>query len=156
MELKLTNDAQAGAERVQRALAAVPFLRTLSPRRRAQLARRATTRRYAPGAVIVREGDTSMAVYVVLSGAVRIDREGRMGTGATASMGAAGTESVAAGLGMVFGELGVLHDRPRGETVVALEPTECALLAKWEFTALLYAEPRVAMDLMLQATQDVG
>jgi CRP/FNR family transcriptional regulator, cyclic AMP receptor protein len=156
MELKLMDDAQTGAQRIERALAAVPFLRTLSPRRRAQLAKRATTRSYAPGAVIVREGDTSMAVYVVLSGAVRIDREEYIGTGTTQSAGTAGTEAAVAGRAMVFGELGVLHDRPRQETVVALEPTECALLAKWEFTALLYAQPRVAMDLMLQATQDAG
>ena len=31
-----------------------------------------------------------------------------------------------------FGELGVIDDAPRSATIVALEPTECALLGAWD------------------------
>ena len=147
MELRDTKEPHAKLLVIEQTLAAVPFLRALSPRRRAHLARLATTRRYPAGAVIVRQGDTSMAAYVVLSGAVRIGPERQSVSGA---------DDALAGPGAFFGEMGVIHDRPRAETVVAVEPTECALIAKWDFTALLYAQPQVALDLMLRATLDEG
>jgi len=147
MELRAT---QVNAQAIDQTLATVPFLRRLSPRQRVRLAKQATTRRYPAGAMIVREGDTSMTVYVVLSGAVQIRGERPRGADGV------GAEGVRTGRGASFGAMGVIHDRPRGETVVALEPTECVLLAKWDFTALLLAEPRVALDLMLQATGAAG
>src|SRR5687768_8851934 len=145
MELRDAREPQTRVLTVEQTLAAVPFLRALSPRQRVYLARRATTRRYPAGAVILRQGDTSMAAYVVLSGAVRIGPERMTVSGADESL---------AGPGAFFGEMGVIHDRPRAATVVAVEPTECALIAKWDFTALLYAQPQVALDLMLRATLD--
>ena len=54
----------------------------LSERQRARLARFATTRSYKQGSTIVRQGDTSMSLYVVLSGAVRVNRESEGGGGA--------------------------------------------------------------------------
>ncbi|HEU5317072.1 MAG TPA: cyclic nucleotide-binding domain-containing protein [Chloroflexota bacterium] len=134
MELRENN---LKAQVIDLALAEVPFLRSLGWRQRARLARQATTRRYPAGAVIVREGDTGMTVYVVLSGAV--DMAGRR-----------------AERGACFGAADVIHDRPRGETVVAVEPTECVLLAKWDFTALLVSEPWVALSLLAYATRDTA
>ncbi len=134
-------------ELVERTLAAVPLLSRLSARQRVRLARLATTRSYRPGSVIVRQGDTSMALYVVLSGGVRIERQSDAGGGAVqvAQVGPAG----------YFGEMGLIDDQPRAATVVALEPTECALLAKWDFQNELRDDPEIALALLPVLTQRI-
>jgi CRP/FNR family cyclic AMP-dependent transcriptional regulator len=75
---------------------------------------------YPPGATIIREGDTSMTLYVVLSGRVGVDTEG--GARRLREIGPTG----------FFGELGLIDDSPRSASVIAIEPTECALLSAWD------------------------
>ena len=118
---------------------AVPLLARLSERQRARLAKRATTRSYGRDAVIVRQGDTAMAFYVVLSGRVRVERDGGAeGPVAVRELGPAG----------FFGEMGLLDDLPRSATIVAVEPTACALLAKWDFQTELRDDPDIALALL--------
>ena len=127
-----------GDEEVAAVLASVPMFRYLGARQRMRLAQRFCRRAYRDGDVIVRQGDTSLSFYVVLSGAVRIIRHSD-GTG---------VDIVEEGTGSFFGEMGVIDDLPRAATVVALEPTECALLAKWDFQRELSAEPGIALALI--------
>jgi CRP-like cAMP-binding protein len=116
---------------VERVFGRAALFGSLSPGDRRRLASLATTRAYAPGATIVREGDTSMAVYVVVSGRVVV----RVGSGqAIREIGPDG----------FFGELGVMDDSPRSATIVALEPTECALLGAWD----VRNNPRIALGLL--------
>jgi CRP/FNR family cyclic AMP-dependent transcriptional regulator len=126
--------------RVAAAFAAVPLLSRLTDKQRSSLAAKATTRRYSDGRIVVRQGDTSMALYVVLSGSVRIDREDEAGRGVQISphVGANG----------FFGEMGLIEDEPRSATVTTLEETECALLAKWDFQNELRSDPDIALALM--------
>ncbi len=124
---------------IERMFAQVPLLSRLNARQRGQLARRATTRSYRPESVIVRQGDTSMAFYVVLSGRVRIDREAEGGSP---------YQVWEAGPAGFFGEMGLIDDEPRAATVVALEPTECALLARWDFQKELRDDPDIALALL--------
>ena len=119
--------------------ATVPLLRRLSSRQRSRLAHLATRRSYRPGSIIVRQGDTSMALYIVLSGTVRIELE--PDTGAALPI----TEVGPAGY---FGEMGLIDDAPRSATVVAIEPTECALLSKWDFRDELRHDPDIALALL--------
>lgn len=102
----------------------------LTPAERRRLAALATTRTFPAGTTIVREGDTSMAVYVVLSGRV--------------SVAIGGQQVRELGTNDVFGELGVLDDAPRSASIVALEPTECALLGTWD----VRKNPRIALGLL--------
>src|SRR6266511_3355624 len=95
---------------IELTFAAVPLLSRLNDRQRRQLARRATTRSYRPEAVIVRQGDTSMAFYVVLSGWIRIERESETGTP---------FQVWEAGPAGFFGETGLIDDEPRAPTVVS-------------------------------------
>ena len=127
-------------ERVARAFAAVPLFSRLSDRQRQALAEKSTTRAYRAGRTVVRQGDTSMALYVVLSGAVRIDREDESG----------GRTPLAPNVGVngFFGEMGLIDDEPRSATVTALEDTECALLAKWDFQSNVRVDPEIAIALM--------
>jgi CRP/FNR family transcriptional regulator, cyclic AMP receptor protein len=121
------------------ALAAVPLLSRLTNAQRARLAKLATTRKYAADSVIVRQGDTSMSFYVILSGRVRVEQE----LGDTRRL-----PLSEFGPGGYFGEMGLIDDMPRSATVVAVEPTECALLAKWDFGNELREDPDIAVALL--------
>ena len=135
---------------IEKTFAAVPLLERLSQRQRTRLARRSTTRSYRRDAVIVREGDTAMAFYVVLSGRVRIEREG--GPEAARNSPIEIRELGPAGF---FGEMGLIDDLPRSATVVAVEPVECALLAKWDFQIELREDPEIALALLPVLTQRI-
>ncbi len=80
-----------------------------------------------------------MALYIVLSGTVRVELEPEMGAPMRI------TEIGPAGY---FGEMGLIDDAPRSATVVALEPTECALLSKWDFRNELRHDPDIALALL--------
>ncbi|HUQ22363.1 MAG TPA: cyclic nucleotide-binding domain-containing protein [Gaiellaceae bacterium] len=125
---------------IEQTLGRVMLFAHLTPRQRARLARFATTRDYKEGSTIVRQGDTSMSLYVVLSGSVRVNRESEGGGGAVE------VEQLARG--GAFGEMGLIEDLPRAATVVAVEPTTCALLAKWDFQNELRDDPEIALSLL--------
>jgi CRP/FNR family transcriptional regulator, cyclic AMP receptor protein len=125
--------------RIHEAFARVPLLSRLSDSQRSRLAGLATTHDYKAGAVIVRQGDTSMSFYVVLSGRVSIHQDSSDGTPLALREMAAGG---------FFGEMGLIDDMPRSATVVALEPTQCALLAKWDFRNELRDDPDIALALL--------
>ena len=69
----------APASSIEAGFAQVPIFAHVSARHLAHLAHLATTRAYREDAVIVRQGDTSMSFYVVLSGAVRLAHESEEG-----------------------------------------------------------------------------
>ena len=127
------------SEDLDAVLGSIPMFRHLGNRQRSRLASLFCRRRYGAGDVIVRQGDTSLSFYVVLSGRVRIVRH---------SAGDAGVEILEEGPGSFFGEMGVIDDLPRAATVVAVAPTECALLAKWDFARELRADPDIALALI--------
>jgi CRP-like cAMP-binding protein len=132
------NEGETGAiaEAIEETLGHVPLLSRLGRRQRARLAGLAVTRDFRTGTTIVREGDTSMSLYVVLSGLVRVEREN--GAVQIAELGPGGC----------FGEMGLIEDMPRSAGVVALEPTQCALLAKWDFQNELRTDPDIALALL--------
>jgi CRP-like cAMP-binding protein len=125
---------------IQDAFANVALLSRLSGRQRERLAAYATTRSYREGALIVRQGDTSMSFYVVLEGRVRVEHEaeGRAGRSTLEELGPGGA----------FGEMGLIDDLPRAASVIAVEPTECALLARWDFQNELRDDPEIALALL--------
>jgi CRP/FNR family cyclic AMP-dependent transcriptional regulator len=130
----------AGATTVDgAALGQVPIFARLSDGQLARLALRTTVRTFPPGTVIVREGDTSMSLYVILSGDVRVDRSRPEG----------GVVAVAAlGPRDAFGEMGLIDDAPRSATVSAETETTCALLAKWDFQNEIREDPEIAVALL--------
>jgi CRP-like cAMP-binding protein len=128
---------------IEDTLAVVPLLSRLGRRQLGRLAELAVTRPYREGATIVREGDTSISLYVVLSGRVRVERES--GRVQVAELGRGGS----------FGEMGLMDDMPRSATVVAVEPTECALLAKWDFQNELRDDPDIALALLPVLTERI-
>ncbi|HZS94436.1 MAG TPA: cyclic nucleotide-binding domain-containing protein [Chloroflexota bacterium] len=123
----------------QQILATIPLLRHLNPRQIARLADLMVRHQYREGTTIVRQGDTSMSFYVVTEGRVRILRTPEDGREITLAE---------FGPGGFFGEMGLIDDVERAATVIALEPTECALLAKWDFQNALRDDPEIALALL--------
>ena len=119
---------------LEQQLASVPLLAGLDKRVRRRLAEIGKRRTYGPDEAIVKEGSTGTALYIVLSGRARVERQGEV-------------------LGEVkggdfFGELALIEEHPRSATIVAIEETDCLLFPAWEFTALLDEHPEIAVPIM--------
>ena len=84
--------------------------------------------------VIVRQGEIGTGFFVVVSGAVRVVRDG---------------ETLAElGPGAFFGELSVIDRQPRLAQVISSRPTTCLALASWDFEAVIGDQPSVAMAIL--------
>jgi CRP-like cAMP-binding protein len=115
-------------------LAACPLFRGIDAEGVANLAAVATTVDFPAGHVIARQGEIGTGFFVVVSGLVRVVRDG---------------EVVARlGPGEFFGELSVLDRMPRNATVSAEEPTTCLALASWDFEKLLLDQPAITLAIL--------
>ncbi|WP_018411281.1 Crp/Fnr family transcriptional regulator [Methyloversatilis thermotolerans] len=96
-------------------------------------------RRVPRGSIVVRAGDKTDFVYLVLSGSLKVlvsDEEGRE---VILSM---------LGPGELFGEMGVLDDNPRSATVVTVVPSDLIVIAKSDFKRVLQENFEVSMFIM--------
>jgi type IV pilus assembly protein PilB len=118
-------------------LSEVPLFAGLSAADCAAIEKRMKMREFPPQTVIVREGGPGDAAYLVIAGLVAARRKDPE----------SGVEFVLAelGPGQMFGEMALLTDKPRTATVVALEPTACAVLERADFEAVLGEHPLIAM-----------
>jgi len=119
---------------LEQQLATVPLLAGLDRQTRHRLAENGKHRTYAPDEVIVREGSSGTALYIVLRGRARVERNGE-------TIGELRPSDF-------FGELSLIEEHPRTATVVAADETECLLFSAWEFTALLEEHPQIAVPIM--------
>lgn len=119
---------------LEQQLASVPLTAGLDARVRRRLAETGKRRTYAAEEAIVSEGTTGTAIYIVLSGRARVEREGEV-IGQVSG-------------GDFFGELALIEEHPRSASVIAAEETDCLLFPAWEFTALLDEHPEIAMPIM--------
>jgi CRP-like cAMP-binding protein len=121
---------------LEQTMASVPLFSGLDKRTVKRLAQQGTLRTFEPGEVIVKEGSTAAALYIIVSGKVvveRSDTEGPIGELRP---------------GDFFGELALIEDHARTATVRALTETQCMLYVVWEFRALLNEHPQMAVPIM--------
>lgn len=121
-------------------LSSIPLFSSLSPEQIGRLAEQATDHTYPPGHVVVRQDDPGEVAYVVVSGRVRVleavpDSPVEMFLGELAA-------------GEIFGELGVLRERPRSASVVTLERTRCLALPANAFLQMLEESKDLSMALL--------
>jgi len=84
--------------------------------------------------VIVRQGEIGTGFFIVVSGAVRVVRDG---------------DTLAElGPGAFFGELSVIDRMPRLAQVISSRATTCLALASWDFEAVIREEPSVALAIL--------
>jgi CRP/FNR family transcriptional regulator, cyclic AMP receptor protein len=122
------------ARPVLASLAAIPFFGGLDPAALERLAATMRSRRFRRGEVIFHIGDPGDALFVIVSGEVKISLPSETGD-----------EAILATLrpGDVFGELALLDGAPRSASASALMPTETVILPRDRFRELIATETGV-------------
>jgi CRP-like cAMP-binding protein len=110
-------------------LRGVSLFGTLSDRELAAVEQLADTVDVAAGHVLMRQGASGGEMFVIVSGGVVVDRDGR--------------ELASLGPGSVVGEMALLSEGPRTATVTATEPSTLFVLAHREFHSLMDTSPEV-------------
>jgi len=107
-------------------------------------ARRAVTRTFPKNTVVVREGEGTDSLYIIVAGRVKIyvSDEGKE---------VALSES---GPGEYFGEM-VLDEGPRTASVMTLEPTQFLVVPKEDFREFVKKNPEFALHLILKLIKRV-
>jgi CRP-like cAMP-binding protein len=126
--------AKTAAEN-QAFLRMVPLLRTLEPAKVVQLAEACKMVDFESGHAIVKQGGRGQVFYIVRSGECTVYRHEESEEGAAVS----GDEVEVMRLreGMFFGEQALLHNQPRGATVITSKPTTVLALSKEDFDHIL-------------------
>ena len=116
----------------------IPLLAGLDDAELGRLAAVAETVELAPGAVIIREGDTGDSLFVVLAGELAV----------TKRSGKVDVPLAVVGPGEVQGELAVLEGRPRTATVRAVGPATLLCLRRDALLDVLSRQPELALSLL--------
>jgi small-conductance mechanosensitive channel/CRP-like cAMP-binding protein len=91
----------------------------------------AELQRFTGGEALVRQGERSASLFVIRSGAVRVERT---------EAGGAATRIASMGAGDFFGEMSLLTGEPRTASIVAEEETEVVVVDKEAFARVLTAD----------------
>jgi len=121
-------------DRRRELLAGCPLFSGIDADGLALLADLATPVDFPAGHVIARQGEIGTGFFVIVSGLVRVVRDG--------------TVVARLGAGEFFGELSVLDRMPRNATVAAEEATSCLALASWDFDRVLLEEPALTLTIL--------
>lgn len=130
----------ASADQKKSFLSKVPLFQGLKDRQIMRLADRMVERNYAAGDLIVKQGQGGEGFYVLISGKAEATRERSDG------------EKVLVnnfGPTDYFGELALLdEDGVRTASIVAVEPTTCLVLTRWDFLATLRQDADMAVEIL--------
>jgi CRP/FNR family cyclic AMP-dependent transcriptional regulator len=118
----------------------VEIFSRLNNRQLGRLARLATRRHFPPGERILRAGDSGVALYVIVSGRVQVTHRSAE-TGTEWLLGEMGP-------GEAFGEIALIDGGPRSADVTAVEPTECILITRWDFSGEIRDDADIARALL--------
>jgi CRP-like cAMP-binding protein len=120
-------------------LGKAPIFSGLTERQLRSLAKTTKVVAYPANARIVKQGEPGIGLYILLSGQAEV----RQGNRALARLGA----------GQFFGEMTLLDEQPRSADVVALQPSECAVLSRWEFWGFAKGEPDVLQGVLRETAR---
>ena len=93
---------------------------------------------FSAGEVIIEEGTKGTSAFIILTGTVEVTKR-------------AGKEQIrmaTLGEGQVFGEMGLIEDRPRSATVRALSDIKVRVIDRERFNELLRTKPSVLIPIM--------
>lgn len=118
-------------------LSHVSLFEQVKPEYLPSIARRAEERVFARGEVIFDEGDVGDTLYIIKAGSVGVFLvDSKVGLR---------FELARLRSGQVFGEMAMLTEQPRNATCQAMEPTECILISRQTFMAIVERIPQVAL-----------
>jgi glutaminase len=127
------------------------LLRLLPREYRTLLLSRMTTRRYAPGEVVIRRGEPGDELFLVRSGRFTtsidaLSQEGRIQPNRLATFVP----------GMVFGEISFISGNFRTADVVAVDGGSCWVMDRRDFDVLKEQNPDVVIELLQALSFDLG
>lgn len=128
------------------ALEHVSVFGELNDEDRRAIAGRLRPRHYAANEIVFHRGDPAGHLYLLVAGTVKVslpDEQGRE-----------------AGLGLlrggeIFGQLALFDDSPRSATIVAITDTECFLLSREDFLAVLEKSPSAMRQMLRMLARDI-
>ncbi|HEV2449212.1 MAG TPA: cyclic nucleotide-binding domain-containing protein [Thermoplasmata archaeon] len=118
-------------------LGKVPIFASLGEKVLRQLAAGAKDRRFGAGEKILTQGEKGIGLFLILEGKVEVRSKEKL----LASLGPS----------QYFGEMALLDEEPRTADVVAIAPTRCLVISRWEFWGFLSDKPD-AIRILLQET----
>jgi hypothetical protein len=93
---------------------------------------------FGPGDIVIKEGTKGTSAFIVLSGAVEVLKRSGNKDILVATLGE----------GQVFGEMGLIEDRPRSATVKAITELRLRVISREGFNELLQKKPSVLIPII--------
>ncbi len=124
------------------ALKAMQMFRYLSYRELVRVANITSVTEHEPDATIFAEGDAGEAMFVVMTGAVRLSKNG--------------TSVAELGKGQHFGEMSLVDRSVRSLTAKAVDPTRLVVVRRKDFYEIIKKEPELATKLLWSFVQVLG
>ena len=134
-----THPSPAAGRSTLALLQRIPIFASLSEVQLGQLARMAVPRKAPRHATIVRAGDSTDSLFVIVSGSAKVlnrDEEGRE------------VILTLLGAGECFGEMGLIDGSPRSADVITDEVCELLMIAKRDFLAALADNFDLCLNIM--------
>lgn len=114
----------------------IPLFESLAKDAREFIAGRLRSEHFAPGEVIVRQGDTGDSLYILVSGLVKVTKREKDGTS---------HELARLQTGDYFGEMSLLAGQPRSADITAITETSTLKLSKPDLDGMLQDYPTIAV-----------
>lgn len=121
-----------------------PIFEELEERDFARISACGVRKTYKKGEVILMEEESGSALFVIVSGEVKVVRIGEDGREVILSI---------LGASEIFGEMALLDGEARSASVVALDSAELFMIHRKDFLALLHEYPSIAISLLKHLTQ---
>jgi CRP/FNR family cyclic AMP-dependent transcriptional regulator len=131
---------------LQSILQEVPIFSSLGDKTLAALAAYATTKTYPKNAIVISEGESGDALYIIASGKVRISLSDEAGKEVCL-----GTEST----GQYFGELALLDTEPRSASVVTEINSVFVVISRNDFNQWLNEYPKAGLMIMKELVHKI-
>jgi CRP/FNR family cyclic AMP-dependent transcriptional regulator len=124
----------------------IPLFTGLGKEELETVARHTVAKSFPAHTLLIREGERSDSLYIILYGRVKIYVSDTDGGEAILNI---------QGPGDFFGEMALLDEAPRSASVMTMEETRVAVMTKAEFKQCLAKHPEIAYTLIRTLTQRV-
>ncbi|HVO41790.1 MAG TPA: cyclic nucleotide-binding domain-containing protein, partial [Aggregatilineales bacterium] len=121
-----------------------PLFKTVTPDDLEALLKRMKVVRFPANTVLFKKGDPGDAMYLVMSGKLRIYSQDTAGQEFTLTT---------YGPGRIFGEFAIFDGSPRSTSAAALEPLELLALSRGDFLVFLPEHPKVGLAMINHLTE---
>ena len=138
-------DPRIAPARERNLLRSVAIFTDLEPAAVAALERLTEIREYREGGVVVSQDEAGDALFVLVSGRVKVVLYGESGREIILSMFKTP--------GDFFGEMSLLDNQPRSATVIAAERSRLLVLSRRDFQAHIAAHPRTALRVLTELSR---